>query len=137
MAIYTIGYLVRESGRTVPDIEEGFLFANKPEARFIGCLLLFLATMSLVCISQAPGAAVGGGRGDHTGQRTPHPFHRHHRSLEATWKYLLICSVGIAMALLGNFFLAYAGHGRVHLRLDEPHCPTPPRWIPSGLKPLS
>ncbi len=31
-------------------------------------------------------------------------FHRHHRSLEATWKYLLICSVGIALALLGNFF---------------------------------
>ena len=35
-------------------------------------------------------------------------FHRHHRSLEATWKYLLICSVGIALALLGNFFLAVA-----------------------------
>jgi hydrogenase-4 component F len=35
-------------------------------------------------------------------------FHRHHRSLEATWKYLLICSVGIAVALLGNFFLAMA-----------------------------
>ena len=35
-------------------------------------------------------------------------FHRHHRSLEATWKYLLICSVGIALALLGTFFLAVA-----------------------------
>src|SRR5260370_11137780 len=35
-------------------------------------------------------------------------FHRHHRSLEATWKYLLICSVGIALALLGNFLLAVA-----------------------------
>src|SRR4029077_3904624 len=30
------------------------------------------------------------------------------RSLEATWKYLLICSVGIALALLGSFFLAYS-----------------------------
>src|SRR5262249_41619651 len=30
------------------------------------------------------------------------------RSLEATWKYLLICSVGIALALLGNFMLAAA-----------------------------
>jgi hydrogenase-4 component F len=38
-------------------------------------------------------------------------FHRHHRSLEAAWKYLLICSVGIALALLGNFFLAMAGSG--------------------------
>src|SRR5205814_4686580 len=38
-------------------------------------------------------------------------FHRHHRSLEATWKYLMVCSVGIALALLGNFFLAVAGSG--------------------------
>ncbi|MEI6242209.1 MAG: proton-conducting transporter membrane subunit, partial [Chlamydiota bacterium] len=29
-------------------------------------------------------------------------------SLEATWKYLLICSVGIALALLGNLFLIVA-----------------------------
>jgi hydrogenase-4 component F len=35
-------------------------------------------------------------------------FHHSSRSLEATWKYLLICSVGIALALLGSFFLAYA-----------------------------
>jgi hydrogenase-4 component F len=35
-------------------------------------------------------------------------FHRHHRSLEAAWKYLVICSVGIAIALLGNFFLVVA-----------------------------
>ncbi|MEW6281418.1 MAG: proton-conducting transporter membrane subunit, partial [Candidatus Eremiobacterota bacterium] len=42
-------------------------------------------------------------------------FHRHRRSLEATWKYLLICSVGIALALLGNFFLVVAAsHGAPH-----------------------
>jgi hydrogenase-4 component F len=35
-------------------------------------------------------------------------FNRNTRSLEATWKYLLIGSVGIALALLGSFFLAYA-----------------------------
>lgn len=35
-------------------------------------------------------------------------FNNNPRSLEATWKYLLICSVGIALALLGSFFLAYA-----------------------------
>src|SRR5258708_33315222 len=36
-------------------------------------------------------------------------FHRHHRSLEATWKYILICSVGIALALMGNFSLTASG----------------------------
>ena len=35
-------------------------------------------------------------------------FNHNARSLEATWKYLLISSVGIALALLGSFFLAYS-----------------------------
>ncbi len=36
-------------------------------------------------------------------------FHRHdRRSLEAVWKYLVLSSVGIALALLGVFFLATA-----------------------------
>ena len=35
-------------------------------------------------------------------------FNRNPRSLEATWKYLMLGSVGIALALLGSFFLAYA-----------------------------
>ena len=35
-------------------------------------------------------------------------FNRNARSIEATWKFMLICSIGIALALLGIFFLAYA-----------------------------
>jgi len=35
-------------------------------------------------------------------------FNRNARSIEATWKYMLICSIGIAMALLGILFLAYS-----------------------------
>jgi len=35
-------------------------------------------------------------------------FNRNARSIEATWKYMLICSIGIALALLGIFFLAYS-----------------------------
>src|SRR5260370_120083 len=35
-------------------------------------------------------------------------FNHNSRSLEATWKYLLIGSVGIALALLCSLFLAYA-----------------------------
>ncbi len=39
-------------------------------------------------------------------------FHRHdRRSLEAVWKYLVLSSVGIALALLGMFFLATAQVG--------------------------
>ncbi|HCE67844.1 MAG: hydrogenase [Geobacteraceae bacterium GWC2_55_20] len=35
-------------------------------------------------------------------------FNRNARSIEATWKYLLICSVGVALALIGLYFLAYS-----------------------------
>ena len=66
---------------------------------------------------------MGGRRSHHLGQRPLIYFHRHHRSLEATWKYLLICSVGIALALLGNFFVAVAarsaGGPMIHLTIDD------------------
>jgi hydrogenase-4 component F len=35
-------------------------------------------------------------------------FNHNARSIEATWKYLLICSVGVALALIGLYFLAYS-----------------------------
>ena len=39
-------------------------------------------------------------------------FNRNRLCIEAMWKYLLISSVGIALALLGTFFLAYSSmHG--------------------------
>jgi hydrogenase-4 component F len=41
-------------------------------------------------------------------------FNRNARSIEATWKYLLICSVGIALALLGLLFLAYSTYVAHH-----------------------
>jgi hydrogenase-4 component F len=37
--------------------------------------------------------------------------HRSRESLEATWKYLVLCSVGIALALLGTFCMAIALSG--------------------------
>ena len=62
-------------------------------------------------------------------------FNHNPRSLEATWKYLLIGSVGIALALLGSFFLAYsAAQGGLGSSLlfedlvrDAPHLSTP--WL--------
>ncbi|MFI5384740.1 MAG: proton-conducting transporter membrane subunit [Fimbriimonadales bacterium] len=38
-------------------------------------------------------------------------FHRSRSSLEATWKYLLLCSVGIAFALFGTVLIFAAQHG--------------------------
>ncbi|MDP2645994.1 MAG: proton-conducting transporter membrane subunit [Desulfobacterales bacterium] len=135
VAVYTCGYLTREAGHVVRDVEEGFSFGNKSEAVFIGCLLFFLAAMSLVCISRDLGLLWVAVEATTLVSAPLISFHRHHRSLEATWKYLLICSVGIALALLGNYFFAYAGHGRVHLNIDalvSGAATLDPLWLKAG-----
>ncbi len=38
-------------------------------------------------------------------------YHRGPRSLEATWKYLILCSVGIAFALFGTVLIFASQHG--------------------------
>ncbi len=107
-SIYAAGYLGQEANRRFTDPEEGLLFDNAPEAVFIGCLLLFLAAMTMVTVSQHFGLLWVAIEATTLASAPLIYFHRHHRSLEATWKYLLICSVGIALALLANFFLGVA-----------------------------
>jgi hydrogenase-4 component F len=49
-------------------------------------------------------------------------FHHSGRALEATWKYLIVGSVGIALALLGTVFLAVAAtdvHGETTLFIAD------------------
>lgn len=82
---------------------------------FCTCLLAALGLMSLVTWSHHLGlmwVAI------ETTSLVSGPliyFNRTQQSIEATWKYLLIGSVGIALALLGTFFLAYAS---VHQGLE-------------------
>jgi hydrogenase-4 component F len=105
-AFYGVGYLRRESATRHADIEEGMIFVNVREATFTGCLLIFSATMTLVAVSRHLGLVWVAVEATTLSSAPLIHFHRQHRSLEATWKYILICSVGIAIALLGNFFLA-------------------------------
>ncbi len=107
-SFYAFGYLANESGKRKKDFEEGVFFTNTPEAIFCACLLAFLTTMTLVTLSQHFGLMWVAMEATTLATATLIYFHRHHRSLEATWKYLLICSVGIALALLGNFFMVIA-----------------------------
>ena len=123
-AVYVVGYLANEdrSGKHDSD-EEELPFVNFPEAVFAGCLLLFLATMTLVSVSRHLGLIWVGVEATTLASAPLIYFHRQHRSLEATWKYLLICSVGIALALLGNFFIAVAarsaGGPMIQLTIDD------------------
>ncbi len=107
-AIYAVGYLARETTGPKPDVVEGFLFRNEPESVFIGCMLVFLAAATAVTFSQHFGLLWVSLEMSTLATAPLIYFHRHHRSLEALWKYLLLCSVGIALALCGNFLLAVA-----------------------------
>jgi len=107
-SFYAVGYLKAELHEPRKVFEEDEFFVNAPEAIFTTCLLMFLMTMTLVITSQHFGLIWVAMEATTLVSAPLIYFHRHHRSLEATWKYLLICSVGIAVSLLGNFFLAIA-----------------------------
>lgn len=88
----------------------GFLQLDRTGAGrlFIPCLLSFLAAATLVSLSHHL-ALLWIGMETTTLALAPLVFHRHdRRSLEAVWKYLVLSSVGIGLALLGTFFLASA-----------------------------
>lgn len=108
-AIYGVGYFQRQQAAA----------EKPPEATFTGCLLLFLAAMSLMCASQNFGLFWIALEASTLASAPLIFFHRHQRSLEATWKYLILCSIGIALALLGLFFLSIAAHGGPELTLAE------------------
>jgi hydrogenase-4 component F len=108
VSFYAVGFLQRESGSTTSDQEEGFLFDNTPEALFTACLLGFLASMTLVTLSRHFGLMWVAIEATTLVSAPLIYYHRHHRSLEAAWKYILLCSVGIAIALLGTYFIAAA-----------------------------
>ncbi len=110
--IYGVGYLAREKldehrlHIDFDDSESNSLFENNPESLLTGCLLFFLAAMSLVCVSNHLGLLWVAIEATTLASAPLIFFHKHRKSLEATWKYLLICSIGIALALFGNFLLA-------------------------------
>jgi hydrogenase-4 component F len=72
------------------------------------CLLALLGMMSLVTMSHHLGLMWVAMEATTLVTGPCIYFNHNQRSLEATWKYLLIGSVGIAIALLGSFFLAYS-----------------------------
>jgi hydrogenase-4 component F len=93
-ALYVPGYLALHEGRS----NRGFcsallvllgMMSLQIQAHHLGLMWVALESLTLTC-----GPLVY--------------FNRNARSLEATWKFLLVGSVGIALALLGSFFLGYS-----------------------------
>lgn len=83
---------------------------DRPNRVLCVCLHLFLAMASLVALSQHLGLLWVAVEGTTLATAPLIYFNKNARSIEATWKYLVVGSVGIALALLGSLFLAYARH---------------------------
>jgi hydrogenase-4 component F len=79
--------------------------------RFVPVLLWFLAAMSLVTLTHHLAVLWAAVEATTLATAPLISFYRRRPALEATWKYLLLCSVGIALALLGTFFLGIAASG--------------------------
>jgi hydrogenase-4 component F len=97
-SFYSVGYLRYRTG-----------LSNRV---FVMCLLLFLAMATLVTCARHLGLMWVAIEATTLSTAPLIYFNKTQRSIEATWKYLLVGSVGIAIALLGSFFLAYASLGR-------------------------
>jgi hydrogenase-4 component F len=93
-AVYAQGYLARRRDRD--------------NRSFVSGLLLLLGAVTVVALSQHMGLLWVAIEITTLSTAQLIYFNRNQRSLEAAWKYLVVCSVGIAMALLGTFLLALA-----------------------------
>jgi hydrogenase-4 component F len=108
VTIYGIGYVKREPVDQQEDPEIGGLYTNSPESVFTGSILLFLASMSLAILSRHFGLQWMAIEATTLASAPLIYYHRSKTSLEAAWKYLILCSVGIAVALMGIFFIGLA-----------------------------
>jgi hydrogenase-4 component F len=92
--IYVQGYLAHHAGRS--------------NSVFCACMLAFIGFLTLALEAQHLGLMWVAIESTTLASAPMINFDGNPRTLEATWKYLLVGSVGIALALLGSFFLAYA-----------------------------
>jgi hydrogenase-4 component F len=97
-SFYVPGYVRGDSGSP----------SHASNRLFCAGLLVFLGMMTLVVEAHTLGLMWVAVEATTLASAPLIYYHRDPRALEATWKYLLICSVGIALALLGSFFLAYS-----------------------------
>ena len=93
---------------TIPYLRDGTHDRQAGPHRFVPCLLWFLSAMTLVTVTQNLALMWAAIEGTTLASAPLVYFYRRRGALEAAWKYLLLCSVGIALALLGTFFVGIA-----------------------------
>jgi hydrogenase-4 component F len=122
VALYTVSYMGEVEMHSEPI--------------FNGSLLLFLAAMSMAAIANHIIVLWIAIEATTLASAPLILLHKSKGALEATWKYVLICSVGIALALLGAFFMVLSMNrgngGHVPLTYTALHAIAPtldPIWL--------
>jgi hydrogenase-4 component F len=83
-------------------------YSTMREHIFCSVLCLFLSTMSLVAFAANFGLLWVAIEATTLASAPLIAYHRSPSAIEAMWKYLVICSVGIGLALFGTFMLGVA-----------------------------
>ena len=107
-SVYVPGYLKQRS--------------EKSNRVFAACVLAFQGVLTVVILAHHLGLMWVAMEACTLATAPLIYFNKNPLSIEATWKYLLVGSVGIALALLGTFLLGYAvlcGGGEPTLLLSE------------------
>ncbi|MDP2958565.1 MAG: proton-conducting transporter membrane subunit [Longimicrobiales bacterium] len=93
-AIYAYGYL--------------HLRGERPNRTFVACVMSLTGSLTVAIFARQIGLMWVAVEASALSAAPLIYFNHNARSIEATWKYLMVGSVGVAIALLGTFFLAYA-----------------------------
>lgn len=93
-AVYSVGYLRH-------DIHDGRI-ATSDLRRYYALYYLFWTTMNLVCISNNLGLLWVAIEATTLSSALLVNFYADEQALEAAWKYVILCTVGIAFALFGT-----------------------------------
>jgi hydrogenase-4 component F len=123
-SVYALSYLQLRSDRGTRNI--------------VACLLLFLSALTLAAAARHLGLLWMAVETTTVASAPLIYYNRNRLSIEATWKYLLICSVGIALAMLGMLFVAYGAlMGGVEVTLQFDHllaesAQLSPTWLRAG-----
>ena len=99
------------------DLELNAAKLGMKPATFAAVMLLLLVTMTLTAVAQNFGVLWVAVEGTTLASAPLINYHRSKGSLEAMWKYLLICSIGIGLALFGTMLISaslYDSHANLN-----------------------
>ncbi len=108
-SIYSIGYMKKEVEHGLPEnkVREFYFWMNT-----------FIFAMLLVSLSNNFGILWIAIEGTTLATALLISFYRNREAVEAGWKYIILCSVGIALALFGIIILYFSVSGKLGYELD-------------------